>query len=175
MAANSSLALQVFREEYLSQEGQNREFSSKAIGIVAFSATAFGAVLTFIPTIENEFDSFGCFALVLIAVTTALAVINAAFVVHTGGWKRPFKAEEIRSEAEEARSDSTEFGVCDIEARLESSYAKVIHHNWKILKPKARHLDCLVLCVAAQIILIVLLFSYQVFPETCVLSGLCTG
>ena len=137
------MLIQACRDEYLSQETQNREFSLKAIGIVAFSTTVFGAVITFAD--KEKMDWISWFFLLLTFSFLAGTILNAKQVVIPKGWKRPLKINKVLGKAQKDTGLSIGVGIG-------KAYANAIETNWTILDPKARFLKDLICCATAQII-----------------------
>ena len=138
------------------------EFSLKAIGIAAFSATAFGTTLPFI--LENQIDPCARLLFYSIAGAMGVVIISLLFVVIPGKWKRPFDIEKVRSDLTKFEAHDTESEIHNIEVGLGKAYAEAIQSNWKNLDPKANWMKCQIFFVSVQAILSVLLFVYMLSP-----------
>lgn len=144
------LLIQACRDEYLSQETQNREFSLKAIGIVAFSITVFGVVITFVN--PEKIDSVSVFFLSFISICLLVSIVFAILVVKPKHWVRPFDIKHVLERTDEDGSA--------LAAAMAKAYANAIDKNWRILDPKADYLIYLTYCAAAQVILSAVFIFY---------------
>lgn len=150
----NGLIIQACRDESLSQEWQNREFSTKAIGITAFSITAFSLAQIFA---DKKIDEIAWLLIFAMAIAMSIVIIAAVLILITKNWERPFDVEEVRLAAEEYKDD-------DIEASLGETYSKAIQNNWDILDQKATYLNVLIFSAAVQLIFYAALFVYLFFP-----------
>ena len=149
--SNYSLLIQACRDEYLSQETQNREFSLKTIGIVAFNVTVFAGVITFADPEKMDWVSWSVLLLTFSFLGGTIA--SAIKVVVPKDWKRPFDIEEVVHKVTKHSED-------DMAVDLMEAYAKAINNNWSILDPKAESLNDLTYCATAQVISSALFMLY---------------
>lgn len=127
---------QVCRDESLSQETQNREFSFKALGIFTFGTTLFGLT---VHLMDQNLVSW-----LVLFLLSAIALAKVYFVwkiISPAKWRRPLSLDEVAESLKNHKSSSEEARMCE-------GYARAIKANWKILDDKAKALKW-VSCLAA--------------------------
>ena len=151
------LLIQGCRDEYLSQESLNREFSLKAIGIATFSIAVHSAAISIVFQKVEEIDYCVWVIFSLISISLLAALVFALKVAIPKRWERPFDTKQLKGAAVKLQRNI-------LVDRLGENYSEAIAHNKKVLTSKTKSLKWLIQLTAAQFILYVVLFLYLFFP-----------
>ena len=152
------LFLHESRAEFLSQEGQNREFSTKAGGMAALAVALFGGVALRGPDVD---DVIGTLLLVAFVLLTGLVVVLAATVLRPEGWRRPHDLAEVRA----VTDDSEKRPVAEMHLVLAEGYERAVTANWRILDGKAKSLKRTTSAILGAVATSLLIFVHGQWPE----------
>lgn len=151
----AKIYLEACRNEYLSQESQNREFQTKVLGLLTFGmALLAGGFLIGEPSVSSLFE-------VAVVCGIGVAFIGLVFysvmVLLPRDWQRPF---DVRSVKKHANKDHQPWMV----EWMADSYTEAVRKNWPILDCKATCIDRIILFVSLELGFVFLFKVWTVLP-----------
>ena len=152
--------LEACRNEYLSQESQNREFQSKFLGFLTFGM-ALLAVAGGLFIEEQSVDSLSEVVMVCGIVTAFFGLATfSAMVLRPQKWQRPFEVTSVKDHANKDQPWMAEW-VAD-------SYMEAVTKNWPILDHKAKYINWIVFFAVSELGLVLLFKVWPLLSIFCV-------
>ena len=130
MASQVDLYCQIGRERLMSQEWQNREFTTKALNYLAFGSGMIGIGAVVLRLSQPEAAMQALWAFIALAVLFAPAAVAGIYTLIPFEWRH---GPDLGSMSQNLDNERFTEGVAD-------AYAEAIEENWHILDPKARML-----------------------------------
>ena len=146
---NLQIYLQLCKDRTLNQENLNREYSVKALGIVTFAATIFGAGTSWL---EPQNVSSCEWVLLTLAglLVCAIAILVLLSIVKPRDWSEPIKlSEDLLNHALKENSTKFLFGIAKV-------CRKAIKNNQGVLEKRSFSLKWITGLAVAELALLVL-------------------
>ena len=155
--ASVKIYLELCRERIASQDNTNREFTTKATGVIAFGATIFVVGSNWLDY-SNLFSAQWVFSVLLASFLGAVALLALSIVIRPREWAEPFDLKVVE-EAIPTSEDGHAF--VPFLADVARSYRAAVNFNDKVLQSKRKCLTAIAWFAIAELGCLILLKVYQ--------------